>query len=278
MSRLLITGGRGFLGRHLAQYWAQRGYEVVLMTRNTSTSDTDFATVGSVADLGAQKINALIHCATSYGRPPHGIEEVLRTNLVLSLELLEWAWKNQCPFLNVDTALPRDTSPYALAKAQFRGWLDWATTVKGLTSVNLRLQHFYGAGDNEDKFTSYVIRSCARNVPVLELTAGDQVRDFIHIDDVVAAFDVALKEVEKGVRTSEFEVGSGKGETIRHFVETVKRVTNSATVPHFGAIPYRSNEPMHCVADVTPLIRLGWRPTVALEDGIASVVRREREQ
>ena len=85
--------------------------------------------------------------------------------------------------------------------------------------------------------------------PELALTAAEQARDFIHMDDVMSARASVLMHADRPAAHKDIEVGSGKALTIRHFVETTHRVTRSTTRLKFRALPYRPNEAMPCRAD-----------------------------
>jgi nucleoside-diphosphate-sugar epimerase len=142
----------------------------------------------------------------------------------------------------------------------------------------LKLEHFYGPGDDKSKFTTHVIQSCLSNVTELKLTPGEQLRDFIHIDDVVSAYILLLdKQEEIDDEFAEFELGSGTAITIKHFVETIHRLTTSTTHLNFGAVPYRAGEAMHSQADTNGLQALGWYCQYDLESGLIQVIDQERK-
>ena len=133
----------------------------------------------------------------------------------------------------------------------------------------------YGPGDNPSKFTTRVLHACQRNEPELYLTPGEQKRDFIFIDDVVSAYSTILSNVDKFERFSDVDVGSGTAPSIKCFVETVHALTASRTKLLFGAIPYRSNEEMHCQADTAKLTELGWKPAHDLTAGLQKTIEEE---
>ena len=112
----------------------------------------------------------------------------------------------------------------------------------------------------------------------IELTAGQQRRDFIFIDDIVQAFgaivDFSFKQTN-GLFS--FEVGSGQVISIFDFAMKVKELAgNKTTDLAFGALPYRANEVMESRVDLTNLTKLGWRPVVALGDGLKLTVEQEK--
>lgn len=131
----------------------------------------------------------------------------------------------------------------------------------------------YGEGDNQDKFVPFVLRSLLDNVPSLDLTEGEQKRDFIHVDDVAAAYVTVLLHMESQRYFQQYDVGSGSAIRIRDFVRLAKKVTGSTTVLKFGALPYRDHEIMESHADIRPLMALGWQPERGIKDSIQAIVR-----
>jgi len=139
--------------------------------------------------------------------------------------------------------------------------------------VNIKLEHMHGPDDDSSKFTTWIVQSCLKNIVKIELTPGEQKRDFIYIDDVVDAYKLLLKKSRQlDIGFQEFDIGSGKAVSIREFVETVKRLTGADTELAFGAKPYRENEIMHSEADITKLLALGWKPKCDLIKGLKKTI------
>jgi nucleoside-diphosphate-sugar epimerase len=166
---------------------------------------------------------------------------------------------------------------YALSKYQFKQWGQRFARAGGLRFINLRIEHMYGAGDNPTRFTAHVIRACLDNAPELKLTLGEQKRDFVHVDDVVDAYATVIDRLlEFAPGFNELDVGSGRAVTIREFVECVRCLTEATTQLKFGALPYRTSEPMFSQADTTHLAALGWANRYDLPAGLAQTIERER--
>lgn len=227
--------------------------------------------------LTAGRPHLVIHAATSYGRRGEGLREIRRSNVDFPLGLLALtanAWG--AAFINIDTVLPPNLNDYALTKAEFRGLGKAAAQIAGIPYLDVRLEQMYGPWDDDTKFPIYALRACARNMPILEVTFGEQKRDFIYIDDVLAAIRLIAQEITSPrLLPEKLDVGTGKPVTIRAYIETVHSITGSSTQLNFGAVPYRSGEPMSSVLDVSPLFSLGWRPAMTLEEGIRTILETE---
>lgn len=223
--------------------------------------------------------DAIVHTACSYGRKGETLLNLMDANLVLGAALLQALLSSPArdegpvTFLNTGTVLAPEVSLYALSKTQFSIWgAELATKAPDrLRFIDIRLQQMYGPGDDCSKFTTHVIEACRSNEPRLALTLGEQRRDFIHIDDVVRAYDRILEQRDAFQASDAIDVGSGEAITMRDFVELAKQVAGASTLLDFGAISYREREPMLCVADTTRLRGLGWHAEVTLKDGLARI-------
>ena len=293
--RILLTGPSGFLGSALARFWAERGHELYLLARPYSRLDRLVGLPASVRVVHASAPDdiaavvreampdAIVHTACSYGRNGESALDVMDANLrlgmVLLQALLDQSARKHGPttFLNTGTVLEPGVSLYALSKTQFSAWGAALATQAptNLRFIDIRLEQMYGPGDSRSKFTTHVIEACRNNDPKLELTLGEQRRDLIHINDVVQAYNLILQKHESFASSDTINVGSGTALRIRDFVEMAKRLANSSTELNFGVVPYRENESMHSVANISRLLALGWRPTYDLEAGIRQTLNLE---
>jgi nucleoside-diphosphate-sugar epimerase len=290
MQRILLTGASGFLGSALALRLSEAGHQLSLLLRPNSRTDrlkereSSFEIRRFHTDAEIRKFVAhlqpdvVIHTACAYGRNGESDLEMLDANVRFGLNILQALRNNKKPatFINTGTVLSPDVSSYALTKAQFVQWgRVVATGCPALRFVNVRLQHMYGPGDDRSKFTTHVLHACQRNEPELKLTAGEQERDFIYIDDVVSAYTTLLMHCDKIEPVTDIDVGSGTAPSIRSFVEKAHALTASDTKLLFGALPYRTNEAMHCQADISRITALGWKPRYDLTAGLLKTIELE---
>ena len=143
----------------------------------------------------------------------------------------------------------------------------------------MALEHFYGPGDDESKFVTWIIRGLLKKAKSIDLTIGDQKREFIYIDDVVDAF---LRVIEASIPLKNgyvsYEIGAEKSVRIREFVLLAKSLAkNNATKLNFGAIPYRKDEILEYKTDLSGIRKLGWNTQVSLISGLKKTIAFERD-
>ena len=285
----LVTGGTGFIGSHLVRRLVADGWRVHVLARAQSS----FWRIEDIAErvqihrvekddyvsgLGRRGwVDAVFHLATAYGRGGEPASDVVQTNLCFPLRLLEWAIAGGVPlYVSTDTCFPIDypyLRGYTVSKKQFASWAGMLAEETATKCVNLVLQHPYGPDDSPGKFVPWLIDQCQRNIASIDLTAGDQQKDFIFIDDVVDAYTAIAGAVDRlpdGFVA--LQCGSGQAISVRRFVELVHRLCGSRSRLNFGALPDRPGEVRKSVADVAPLRNLGWRPETALEQGLRRTI------
>lgn len=287
---ILMTGATGFLGSNLLKRLLVRNYDIIILKRSFSNPfrikeelssvqhyDIDRTELQSV--FAKHRIDIIMHCATSYGRRDNRPMEIIDANLILPLKLLQMGVDNGTShFINTDTLLDKRINNYSLSKKHF---LDWLMTYSNrIKCVNVKIEHFYGYQDDESKFVTMIIKKLLNNVENIELTKGEQKRDFIYIDDVVAAFELIIDNL-KNMKDEfvEFEIGRGANISIRELCELIQKITNNqSTKLNFGAIPYRQNEVMESRVDISSLISLGWRPKYSIQEGLMKTIEKERAE
>lgn len=290
IKKILLTGATGVLGHKLATALLSADHDIVALKRKSSSlagihdiaADIAFFDIEGInfeqffSNCG--KIDVIIHTATCYGRNNETVSEIFSANTEFPLRLLDAGNRNGVRmFFNTDTSLDKYLNLYSLSKNQLLQWGRFFSRDKKIRFGNIKLEHFYGPDDDPTKFSAYVINNCLANVPELKLTNGEQLRDFIHIDDVVSAYLILLENMDSFHDFFvEFDVGSGQSISIRQFVETVHRLTQSKTQLAFGALPYREGEVMYSEADTSALMALGWHCRHDIGTGLKQVIQQEK--
>ncbi len=285
---ILLTGATGFLGSYMLKRLLDENFEVIILKRSFSNTSRIEKLLDKVKSYDADKIkfkrifeennvDYILHCATNYGRKNNDPLEIVEANLILPLKLLHEGLKNDLKvFINTDTVIDKRINNYSLSKKQFLDWLKvYSSRVK---CINVSLEHFYGFNDDDSKFVTHIIRAVLNNVPEIDLTSGEQKRDFIYIDDAVEGFMKIIQNLDKNKNEFEhYEIGSGNNISIKETVTMIKKIAaNTVTKLNFGKIPYRENEIMNSCVDISKLLSLGWKPKVALGDGLKMTIEAEK--
>jgi nucleoside-diphosphate-sugar epimerase len=281
---ILITGATGFLGSHVVRHLCD-DYAVIVLKRSFSDTsriatflnriechDLDRYTLSAIFER--RRVDVIIHAATDYGQ--HGnIERVYEANVKLPLDLLELGRKQGLSiFINADTFYSPDygyLKHYSASKQALR------TTLQTLSCevkiINAVMGVMYGPQDNENKFAMQLIRKLLANVPEIDLTPGEQRRNFVHVEDASLAYRFIIQHQEYfAPAMTELSVGSGSSISIRQFVDLIAEITDSRSRLNFGAIPYRDKEIMNPIANFDVLERIGWRARLSLREGLADTI------
>jgi nucleoside-diphosphate-sugar epimerase len=284
---ILITGINGFLGSNLALQFKD-SYNIVgleISTQNlTRLQGENFpiyeANPAGLEKLFAeQKITGIIHTATLYGRETTLKSVLFENNVLNPIVLLEKAIENGLEyFINTDSFFNDGNlnysylSDYTLTKKQLIEWLKAFTNQVKI--VNMKIFHMYGPGDAPNKFIPWLIEQLKSNVSEINLTPGEQTRDFIYIADVCTAFKTVCDKMDEIPDSfASFDVGTGNSISLREFIETAKQVLNSNSNLNVGLLPYRDGEIMKSEAEKGKLAKLGWEAIFPVNVGISKCVK-----
>lgn len=275
---IIITGATGFLGSHILEYLVNhtsdnliilkrsfsntRRIKSLLENPRVSTFDIDKS---EIKNIDWKDVDTIIHCATEYGRQTNSCYKVLETNLMFPIKLVECAIENNVKtFINTDSYFNKENMAYShllnysLSKKSINLWLRYFS--KKIKVINMVLEHIYGENDNPDKFVEQMIQKIAINpVESIDLTSGEQKRDFIYAEDVCKAYLAAVKySRENNFRYRQFDIGTGNPVSIKAFILAIKEAAGDKEKPvlNFGAFPYREDEIMCSYADTVELSNL----------------------
>ncbi|ALS66398.2 NAD-dependent epimerase/dehydratase family protein [Pandoraea apista] len=292
--RVLVTGATGFIGRHLLRALAARGDEVIALSRQVRVVERDAAGIRWLAvddelenKLSSLKnIDVVFHLATAYGRQGETYFDIEQANVAFPLVVLQWAANGGCDtFINTDSFFSRPEyrygymKEYSLTKRTFAEW--GALTADDHSHfhfVNARLEHVYGTGDDARKFFPMILRELLGNVPQIDLTACNQKRDFVFVEDVVRAYIAIARNTAALPSYVEVGVGTSISTSLRSVVERLHSLSKSTSELRFGALKHRPGEIMNSHADISFLSSLGWSPEVQLDEGLCRLVAEQMRE
>ena len=295
--RVLLTGATGFIGSHLARLLVSEDCEVYAVVRESS----DLWRISDVVPqlhlvrcdlLAFDKLNAhleeiqpalCIHLAwyAVPGKYPTSLENLslLNASLHLASRLASLGCKR---FVGVGTCFEYDTSLgylsetsltrprnlYAASKLALQVVLEQIADITGLEVAWLRLFYQYGPFEDGQRLVPSVICSLLRN-QMVSVTKGEQIRDFLHVEDVATAiWAVAQSNVSGPVN-----IGSGQPVAVRDIVTKIGAILNRPELIALGALPYSASDPMFICANIHRLTEnTTWVPRYDLEQGLHHTV------
>jgi len=300
--RILITGATGFLGSNLVKSLVKESqYEIVVIKRLTSDISVLNSVLGYISVYDLDKTNNTIYDIISQERPEivvhmaslflsnHNLEQInplIESNIIFPTKLLDaMAVHGVKRFLNTGTSwehfnCSKEYNPvclYAATKKAFEDILQFYIKSYGIMSVTLKLFDTYGPNDPRPKLF-YFLKRCLVDEHPVEFSPGEQTLDLLYIDDVVTAYEKALRYLAKkeSPENDIFFIGSGEERQLKDVVGIFEEVVEKKLNINWGSRPYRQREVMKAKADIRLAEeRLGWQPRVFLREGIEKMLKEE---
>lgn len=295
MSRVLITGGTGFIGKNLvSRLVAESQHDICLLVREPYGMGTplppplnklrekinlffaDLRTVSLVnrAVRDAQP-DIVIHLAavgsTDPFLPPH---KAVRHNVDGMINLVEACFeKNYTTKKMIVARTPGELTkmnPYAASKLAGWHFCEMYARTRGYPIFGGMIFQAFGPWQPQRAIIPAAMSAALKHED-FPMTAGTQQRDWIHVDDVVSGFQAiqATAEDTKLQPGDTVELGTGKCHSVAKMVETIYEISESQGKPLIGALPSRPGEAPKQIANVEQSKALiGWRPNLSIEAGL----------
>jgi UDP-glucose 4-epimerase len=299
MTRVLVTGGAGFVGSHVAEAFLARGDDVLVLDDLSTGSRenvpaaasfehvdiVDTEALGAAFAFGPQIVCHLAAQASvtvSVGDP----QLDCRVNVIGTLNVLEAARTHGAPVLFASTGgalygdgaplptpedfAPRPLSPYGASKLAGEAYVTTWARLYGLANVVLRLGNVYGPRQNPHGEAGVVAIFSGRLLdgerPQLR-GEGRPTRDYVYATDVAASFVAAAG----GGRAATFNVGTGRQTSTARLLELLQDAAGTSIEPQ--QVELQAGELQTSALDSDAIERaLGWRASVPVEDGLARTI------
>jgi nucleoside-diphosphate-sugar epimerase len=301
--KVFLTGATGFIGSHVARQLIGADCEIYCLVRKDSNLWRINDIISSLKMVRGDLINpfewetlfseiqpeACINLAW-FAEPGLYLEAMQNLDmLTASIKLALVVARSGCPyFLSVGSCFEYDTrigylsestpvrpeSIYASSKLAFKLVLEQIARTYGMKAAWVRLFHQFGPFEQKSRLIPDVICSLLANKKQ-KLTRGEQVRDYLYIEDVASAIAAVFLAQIQG----EVNIGSGKPVTIHDLSLKIGTLLNRTELLEFGALPYRPGDPMFICANNQRLMETtGWKPTIDLEEGLLRSIQWWQEQ
>lgn len=308
-SRVLVTGGAGFIGSHLVDRLLKEGFDVTVidnletgrlenLAHHQENKDFNFIE-GDIRESNLVKktvkdMDAIFHEAALVSvdlsmRNPlltndinvSGTLNVLQASLDSNIERFVYAssaavYGSTSSAQKSEDMIPRPTSPYGLSKLTAENYVQLFHEIYGIETVSLRYFNVYGPRQSFDVQSAYgsvipiFTNRLLRNMSPIIYGDGEQTRDFVYIEDVIEGNIKALKN--RNVAGEVFNIGTGKRTTVNQVAEILKDIMNKKGVENIYANP-RPGEVRHGYADIgKPNRILNYNPKFLIKEGLTRLV------
>ncbi len=289
-SQVLVTGGAGFIGRRLVRALLATGAEVTVADRRPFPDDTVPSIVGDLRDrsvaAGALRpgTDAIVHLAavTSVLRSIEDPVATYETNVDATAGLLELARAHGVgTFLLASTNAVvgdvgravitertplRPLTPYGATKAAAEMLLSSYTASYGIAGSALRFSNVYGPGmAGKDSFIPRLMRAARDGRGIQVYGDGSQLRDLVHVDDIVAGILAAWR----AGHTGPLILGAGSSVSVNDILRAARRVTGAPLAADY--VPAKQGEMPAVIVDIAAAKAIGYQPAHDLESGLATV-------
>jgi UDP-glucose 4-epimerase len=282
INRVLVTGSKGFIGKHLCKSLRENGARVV-----THGNEQNMLDVTNLEELLAiDEVEALVHLAakTSIIDSKKNPYETYFTNILGTLNLLEFARIRKIrKFIYVSTYvygqpqyLPIDEkhalnphSPYNSSKLLAEELCQYYSHNFGIDTVTLRPFYVYGPDSRDRSFIPSIIRQIKKNTMV-ELS-GEQIRrDFLYVTDFVNLLQIILGEFPNGYNI--YNVGYGTSYSLKEVAQSLAKLLDTKiTIQSSKTTETDITDMMADISKVSKTFK--WRPTVDIDKGLRLIVQ-----
>jgi UDP-glucuronate 4-epimerase len=311
--KVLITGGAGFIGSACAKKLMDRGDKVILIDNFNDYYDPKLKYdrikkllrgyrfslyKGDIRDekflervFKKEKPDKIIHLAAMAGvryslKNPKLYADV---NIMGSINLLELAVKykiknfvfassssvygnnKKTPFSEIDS-VDTPISPYAASKKADELLAHVWSHIYGLKITALRFFTVYGPWGRPDMALFLFTDAILKGRPINVFNHGKMSRNFTYIEDIVSG---TIKVLDADLPYGVMNIGGDKEETLMRYIEVLEK--NLGQVAKKNLMPMQLGDVPKTVADIRKLRKLGWKPTIRIEEGIRKFVEWYRD-
>jgi polyisoprenyl-phosphate glycosyltransferase len=298
---IIVTGGGGFVGANLVRKLLEHRSDVYAIVQGINNWRLDELPDANVIVANVNDGSALRHLvdqigprtvfdcvaygAYSFEQDPALIYStnfrsvVELTTLLVDRNISAFVHAGSSSEYGTNSAAPSEdarcdpNSHYAVSKVAVAEYLRYMGKERSFPCANLRLYSVYGPLEDGSRLIPNLLRKAVSGTlpPFVDAKTS---RDFVHIDDVCAAFVYAAAKMNPGYYGESFNIGSGTCTTIEQLAQLTRDLFNVTEQPTFGSMPARSWDLADWYANPTRANDiLGWRAHITLADGLKSTAR-----
>lgn len=295
MSKILVTGGLGFIGTNLIAHLVHKGFKIVVIDdeslgqRAYVEEPIEFIR-GSICnrelvDQALRNVDAVVHLA-AHTRVVESVEDPtynFEVNVRGSFNLLSAMREAGIPrLINASTGgaivgavkppvnedmVPYPTAPYGASKLAVEGYCSAFHVAYGLKTISLRFSNVYGPRSfHKGSVVAAFYKRILAKQPLVIYGDGSQVRDFVFVEDLCRGIEQAIK---KDSVTGVFQLGTGIPTSINTLLDLMRQIVGDKHRFDVKYEDFRAGELRETYCDITKAQQvLGYNPSTSLSTGL----------
>ena len=299
--RVVVTGGAGFIGSHVADAFVERGDEVLVLDDFSTGARENVPAPAAIAEIDVADAQGIVDAFSDFGAElvchlaaqasvtvsVSNPERDFSSNVRGTFNVCQAATRlgapvvfastggaiygNDAPIPTREDSLAQPLSPYGASKLAGEAFVATRARSDGIPHVVLRLGNVYGPRQNphgEAGVVAIFSERLLRGEPPVVYGHGKPTRDYVHVADVARAFILAADAEVAGT----FNVGWGREVSVRELLGLLQRAAGTELEPSLE--PLRPGELERSALDSNAAAEaFGWKPEVELDEGLAQTFR-----
>lgn len=299
--KIALTGITGFVGQNLMPMLVRECPNIEILTLNVDVAEAEYLYPASMypqcKHIRTMELDKLVkfnpeitmHLATvtTARNDTEIIKPMLAANIEFGVLLLDALTRcsNMKLFVNTGSFAEYRLGPgtfesaylYTASKTAFRAFVDYYSKLAGFRYITAVPYSVYGGKMTVKRIMDYIRESMDSDMPV-DMTAGEQVLDFIHVNDVAGFFTYVVNHAQEFYTLEkngeEFHLGTGRGTSIQEVAAMMEKIADKKCNINWGGRPYRDRDTMYAVAPIVKnLLLIGWRARIGMREGLGLMMK-----
>lgn len=290
----LVTGGTGFIGYHLCNYLYKNGYKVIATGFHGENSPSCHklyrSPLNQIPHQELGHIDVCFHQAANNNTLEENKEIMFQANVVEPSNLFQnllrenncknFVYASSCsiygdqspPFFETKTN-PKPLNVYALSKLEFEKFATEFSEKNNVKTIGLRYSNVYGPNESHKgkraSMVHQIIEKCLNDQTIELFDNGEQLRDWIYINDVIKANINAYECKKSGL----YNVGYGRPYSFNYLVKTIIKMTHSLSSIKYIPCYFSDKYQYHTATDMSRSNEdLGFYPEISVPEGVRMMI------